>query len=228
MSDHVSGINSPAHPGMRDLLRDTALLVTSLAPGGQVQDGEELRRKCRQLIAQFSDALEHRGYAPDVRHEALIAQCGLLDETALRCLPGELRAGWEQQPLQVERFNLHDAGESVIERLEARMREASPSVDLLECYATILGLGFIGRYAREGEAKRTALITTLNALLAKLRPSRELPFVTDRAGWRLVDWFYRLSPWGIAGVAGLTAVIVWFAWSMVLDVQLAHLVGVQP
>jgi type VI secretion system protein ImpK len=129
------------------------------------------------------------------------------------------------KPLQVEQFNLHDAGERVIDRLEVRMREASPQLDLLECYSAILGMGFVGRYAREGEAKRTALMASLNAQLEKLRPSSQRPFIADRAGRRLSDWFYRLSPWAIAGLACLAAAIVWVVWAAALDVQLAHLVS---
>jgi type VI secretion system protein ImpK len=113
----------------------------------------------------------------------------------------------------------------VIDRLEVRMREASPQLDLLECYSAILGMGFVGRYAREGEAKRTALMASLNARLEKLRPSSQRPFIADRAGRRLSDWFYRLSPWAIAGLACLAAAIVWVVWAAALDVQLAHLVS---
>lgn len=220
----LPGASRVSGAGIRDLLRDTALVVTTLAPGGQVQDAAGFRDRCRQLIEHFSGALERRGYPDDVRQEALVAQCGLLDETALRYLPAESRAGWQLKPLQVEQFNLHDAGERVIDRLEVRMREASPQLDLLECYSAILGMGFVGRYAREGEAKRTALMASLNAQLEKLRPSSERPFIADRAGRRLSDWFYRLSPWAIAGLACVAAAVVWLVWAAALDVQLAHLV----
>lgn len=229
--DSVSSAGGPPRDGIRELLRDTALLVTTLGTGGTANDAEDLRSRCRQLIEQFSSALERRGYPDDVRQEALIAQCGLLDESALRSLPADMRAGWELNPLQVEQFNLHDAGETVFERLDARMRESSPRIDLLECYSAILGMGFIGRYAREGETKRAMLIARLNAQLEKLRPSNERPFIADRAGRRLSDWFYRLSPWAIAGLTCVAAVIVWIVWATALDMQLAHLVsakGVRP
>jgi type VI secretion system protein ImpK len=222
--DGMPGAGRSSGEGMRDLLRDTALLVTTLASGGQVQDATGFRDRCRQLIEHFSNALERRGYPDDVRQEALVAQCGLLDETALRYLPTGSRAGWESKPLQVERFNLHDAGERVFDRLEARMREAAPKLDVLECYSAILGMGFVGRYARDGEAKRTALIASLNARLEALRSSSERPFIADRAGRRFSDWLHRLSPWAIAGLACAAATIVWVVWATALDVQLAHLV----
>jgi type VI secretion system protein ImpK len=213
----------PADSAIRDLLRDTALLVTTLASGGQAQDADALRDRCQQLIEQFAGALAQRGFPEDVRHEALVAQCGLLDEVAMRHLSGETRSGWEHTPLQVERFNLHDAGERVFDRLDARLREPSPPVALLECYSTILGLGFVGRYAREGENKRTAQIEALNVRLATLRPASGRPFLVDRGGRRLSDWFHRLSPWAFAGLACLIAAIIWSVWSAALDAQLAQL-----
>ncbi|WP_233853262.1 DotU family type IV/VI secretion system protein [Paraburkholderia sp. HD33-4] len=222
--DSAPSANRASRGGIRDLLRDTALLVTTLAPGGHADHATDFRNRCGQLIANFSSALERRGYPDDVRREALIAQCGLLDEIALRHLPAESRAGWELKPLQVELFNLHDAGERVFERLEIRMREAAPHVDLLECYAAILSLGFVGRFARDGEAKRTALITALHGQLEKLRPASTHTFIADRPNRRWSDWFYRLSPWAVAGLACAAAVIVWLVWSTALDAQLAQLV----
>lgn len=209
--------------GIRDLLRETALLVTSLGEGGTVPEAGAFRERCRQIISTFSEALTRRGYPADVRQEALIAQCGLLDETALRHLSAENRPGWELKPLQVEWFKVHDAGEQVIARIEARLRETPANVDLLECYVAILGIGFKGRYARDGEPQRAALISALNARLDKLRPAAGQPFIADRTERRLSDWFYRLSPWAIAGLACVVAAIVWGAGSVALDTQLAHI-----
>ncbi|MCA8378121.1 DotU family type IV/VI secretion system protein [Burkholderia cenocepacia] len=221
----ATGASHPRSDGMRDLLRDTALLVTTLTSGGRTQDAVALRARCKQLVEQFASALRQRGFPDDVRNEALVAQCGLLDEAALRHLPGESRSAWEREPLQVEQFNLHEAGERVFEQLETRMREPAPPVALLECYSAILGMGFVGRYARDGEAKRIALIASLNARLETLRPSPDRPFIADRVGRRMSDWFYRLSPWAIAGLACVAAAIVWGVWSATLDGQLAHLVA---
>lgn len=215
--DHSSG------GGIRDLLRDTALAVTSFASGGTVKDAAAFRDRCQQLIGNFSDALTRRGYPHDVRKEAIVAQCGLLDETALREFDEEARSGWELKPLQVEQFGLHDAGERVIDCIEARLSEASPNADLLECYSAILGMGFMGRYARDGDAKRAELVAALNTRLQKLRPAAGQPFIADRTGRRLSDWFYRLSPWAIAGLTCIAAVAVWGVWSAALDAQLAHI-----
>ena len=82
--------------------------------------------------------------------------------------------------------------------------------------------------AREGEAKRATLIATLNARLEKLRPAVTRTFIADRTGRRVADWFYRLSPWGIAGIGCIAAALVYLIWGQVLNAQLAHLVSSAP
>lgn len=211
--------------GMRDLLRDTALEVTTLASSGRTADVTALRERCRQLITQFASALEQRGFAADVRQDAALAHCGLLDETALRYLPQAQRDEWEGHPLQVEVFELHDAGERVIDRLQERMRETPPHTDLLELYASILGLGFVGRYAREGAAKRHALVSALASQLEQIRPSTTPLFIVDRPGQSMFTWLRRLSPWAIAGLAFLASIAVWLVLNKLLDAQLAQLLA---
>ena len=154
------------------LLRNTALEVSLLAQGAATVAVPQFRQRCLALVQEFENALEVRHASADVRHDALYAQCGLLDETVLMHLPEEIRSQWEAHPLQVERFGKHDAGEHVFNRLSERMREAPPNVELLECYATVLGLGFKGRYAREGDSQRTAVIKALSDQLARLADSR--------------------------------------------------------
>lgn len=217
------GFGRAAGPGIRELLRDTGLLVTSLGDDGTAQDAEKFRERCRQLIHKFSEALTQHGYLEDIKHEILLAQCGLLDETALRHLSAASRAAWEFKPLQVERFKVHDAGEFVIDRIEVRLREASPNADLLEGYAAILGMGFMGRYARDGESRRVELIGALDTRLKKLRPHGEPSFIADRAGRQLFDWLHRLSPWALAGIVCVVAAIVWSMWAVALNTQASHI-----
>ncbi|MDH6148011.1 type VI secretion system protein ImpK [Paraburkholderia sp. WSM4179] len=220
----VPDVARRAGEGMRDLLRDTALLVTSLSSGGTVQDAARFRERCAQLVDQFADTLARSGYPEDVQREALVAQCGLLDEMALRHLPGNTRSAWESHPMQVERFSIYDAGGRIIDAVEAHLRESSPDVELLEYYAAILAMGFIGRYAREGEAKRAALISALDARLQMLRETVDEPFLTDRVGLRLYGRFRRFGPWILVISACLLAIAVWIAGSRVLETQLAQIV----
>ena len=210
---------------IRELLRDAALLVTNLSSGGKVENYDTLRSRCKQIVQEFTEALDQRGFAREVRDDAIVAQCALLDETALRHLDDAKKALWIAEPLQVERLKHHNAGEYVFERLEARMREESPNIGLLECYAAVLGLGFKGRYALESDASRDALIGRLNALLERLRPMQSNTFLVDRSGQRFCDWFHRLSPWAIAGLATLFAFVAWLSWHLALDAQLASMLS---
>lgn len=63
-------------PSMRAQLRDTALLVTHLSNGGQVDSQENLRQQCVRLIAQFATALDAQGIAADIRDDAVLASAG--------------------------------------------------------------------------------------------------------------------------------------------------------
>ncbi len=215
----------PAPPGMCDLLRDASLLVAMQTAGGKVEIYEPFRKHCTLLIEQFAAALNQRGYAKEVCREAVDALCALLDEVAVRSLRDADKNTWLGEPLQVALFQKHNAGEFVFDRLEAHMREASPHVDLLECYAAVLGLGFTGRYALEGEAKRQGLMRTLSTLLARLRPADGQSFYVEPGGQRLRSWFYRffhgLSPWGLAGLALVCAVSMWLTWHVALDARSA-------
>lgn len=223
----ASTISRDAADGIRDLLHDTALLVTSLSCGGTIQDSIRFSERCRQMTDQLAQALTSRGYPDDIKREALLALCGLLDETALRYLPGEARTAWEMRPLQVERFSIYDAGRRVIDAIETRLHEVSPAVDLLEYYATILGLGFMGRFVREDEAKRGALIAAIDARLSALRADADQPFVTDTAGLKLSTGLRLYVPWLVVALACAAAIAVWVAGSRLLGVQLAQLMPVQ-
>lgn len=226
MSVLISPATKLAVPtGMRECLRETALQASLMAQGGNAIAVSDLRERCLDLVQEFEQALDLRQIPADVKGEAVYAQCALLDEVALSSLPVEERGEWEAHPLQVERFGNYDAGERVFERLNARMRETPPHVELLECYAAILGLGFKGRYAREGDAARKALILSLQALLTQLQPANDQTFVIDKTRKRA--WI-RLSPWAAAAATCALAIFVYVICSRSLDIQLAHLLTQSP
>lgn len=219
---NTNTMNATDKLSMRAMLRDTALEVSLLAQGATATSVPQLRERCLQLVRDFETALEARRLPADVREDAVYAQCGLLDEFALTYLPLEKRYEWDAQPLQVERFQNHDAGERIYQRLATRMLEPHPNTELLECYSTVLGLGFRGRYARAGEPQRAEIISALNEHLAEVSPPR-LGFIIDTTRTRGYGWLRQLSPWLIAGIACAAAALVWLAWSHALDEQIAQL-----
>jgi len=82
-------------------------------------------------------------------------------------------------------------------------------VALLECYATILGLGFLGRYANDGELRRAELAALLNERIPRAEPRRASLIIDSVSSTRL-DWLRRLSPWTVAGMVCVTAALIWF------------------
>lgn len=187
---------------MRALLRDTALEVSLLSQDATERSAFDLRERCLRIVDDFDRALQVRQCPRDVLEDAVYAQCGLLDETALRCLPEDERSKWDAHPLQVERFGNHDAGNRVYERIALRLREMPPKVVLLECYAAVLGLGFLGRYAHEGEPRRAELAALLNERIQRAGPQRR-SFIIDTVSGTRLAWLRRLSPWAIAGIVSV-------------------------
>jgi type VI secretion system protein ImpK len=102
-----------------------------------------------------------------VVEDAAYAQCALLDEYALRRLTGDERSAWEREPLQVQEFQSHNAGEELIARIERRLAEAQPVIPLLVVFHAVLGLGFQGKFALEGNAARDALVHTIDERLQR-------------------------------------------------------------
>jgi len=212
---------------MRALLRDTALEVSLLSQDTVEHSAFKLRERCLQVVSDFDRALQGKQFPHEVREDAVYAQCGLLDETALRCLPDDERSKWDAQPLQVERFGNHDAGDRIYERIAVRVREIPPNVALLECYAAVLGLGFLGRYAHDDELRRAELATLLNERIMGAG-SRRGGLIVDTVSSTRLDWLRRLSPWTIAGIACVTAALIWLMLGQSLDIQVANLPRLKP
>ncbi len=213
---------------MRVLLRNTALEVSMLASGnGTAESAIDLRERWLTLVDDFDKALRAQHVPDDVRLDAVYAQCGLLDETALRHLSDDERSEWDAQPLQVERFGNHAAGERIYERLDARMREIPADIGLLECYSVVLGLGFLGRYANDGDHRRNELLRTLNESIGRASP-RDSGFVISATAGTRFEAILRFSPWFIAGMGCAVAALLWMAFAHSLDVQLTNLPKVRP
>ena len=219
---NATTLREPDALSIRALLRDTALEVSLLARDPGDHSAFDLRERCQQVVSDFDLALQTRQVPHDVREDAVYAQCGLLDETALRYLADNERSEWDAQPLQVERFGNHDAGERIYERIAVRVREMPPNVTLLECYAAILDLGFLGRYGHDGEHQRAELVTLLNERIQGAGP-RRAGFIINESGGTRLDWLRRLSPRTMAGIGCVAAALIWFVLGQSLDAQLANL-----
>lgn len=205
---------------LRDLLRDTAQTVSLLSQGGPVETGAQLRRDALRQVQAMDAALTERGLEDAIRRELVFAQCGLLDEVALKHLSAADRQIWETAPLQVERFGYHDAGDRVFANLDAWLRRPDADVHLLQFYAAIIALGFQGRYARDGDDARARMLEDLGHRIAATTTSIPTRFITYD-GCRPARW-RRLSPWVAASVMLLAAGATYIACRLTLDARFAQ------
>lgn len=211
------------------LLRDTALKIVLLAQHAEPTSVEHLTTECLKLIATFDHALEHRNVADDVRHEAVYAQCGLIDELVMRNLPENVKLGWAASPLHFALFQHRDAGERIYESLASRMGQITPNLALLECYSVILHLGFNGRYKQTDDKERIALMTRLDAqietLLSTHRRDQYININADEKkhvyqGVGLLS--STMSPWALAGITAVATLLLYFLMGQSLDELLTH------
>ncbi|SEJ87901.1 DotU family type IV/VI secretion system protein [Paraburkholderia diazotrophica] len=166
--------NQPDFHVLPVALRDTALLVTQLMQDGVPGAYDGFRRTCKEQVAHLRKQMSAKGHPADVVEDAAYAQCALLDEITLSCLSGNDRDQWEREPLQVQEFRSHDAGDELIRRIERRLSERQPSLTLLAVFNAVLSLGFKGRFALDGEDARSALMHAIDERL-------------QRGGWRRAD-----------------------------------------
>lgn len=170
--------------------RDTALTVTTLGGHATASSFETLRQRCREQIQRLRAELKVAGQPEDVIEDAVYAQCALLDEAALSDLKDRDRDAWEREPLQVAEFGTHDAGDALIARMQARLRQPQPVPLLLAIFFAVLSLGFRGRFALEGGDARVAMLRALGERLGV--PDGAPGGVVVRSGARQ-RWFGRLS-----------------------------------
>lgn len=205
-------------------VRDTALTIALLSDAARPTPGvEAFRAKCLEQVSRLREEFSTLGQPADVIEDAAYAQCALLDEVALGQLQGTDRDAWEREPLQVQQFKSHNAGEALIARIERRLAEPQPALPLLHVFHAVLGLGFKGRYALEDASARAVLMRKIDERL-------------DRAGWgessgpmlvtrgRTPRW-RNLSPLAWVAIASVVATLVYFALDRWLAASIRTLAG---
>jgi len=93
--------------------------------------------------------------------EAKYALVAALDE----CVLGSAWSGrgvWKSNPLQLQMFGEHLAGEGFFKRLKKLQQEGADSVDVLEVYYVCLQMGFEGVYRMQGMEQLIALQVDLH------------------------------------------------------------------
>ena len=207
---------------IRALLRATSLKASLLAQHATVDSIKLLSADCLELIAKFDHALEHSGVADDIRHEAVYAQCALIDETVMCHVSENVRLKWCGSPLHFALFQHRNAGERIYESLKARMSEIPPNLDMLECYSTTLNLGFKGHYMNTNDIERLALIKVLDMQIAKLRSTKPPTPTNNTSSRKRFECLYHVSPWALAGFTIVTTLLLYLLLGASLDQLLTH------
>lgn len=202
--------------------RDTALTIALLGQGASANNFDTFRRRCNDQVGRLREELVSSGQPSDVVEDAIYAQCALFDEAALGSLQGDDRDAWEREPMQVMQFNTHHAGEELIERMHRRLADPQAAKPLLAIFLATLSLGFKGRFARDEEGARLALIRTLRERLGM--PEHAVDSIIVQSGKRRLRFAY-LSPFFILAfaIAATSAVYLLLdRWLTDLAAQVLH------
>ena len=159
---------------LMDLFYQGFYMIFLLRNGYTPTDGPTYRERLRQLLGQVDRGAKKLQLDPDDVFQAKFAFCALIDEIILMSRL-RIRDEWERNPLQLEMFGEHMAGEKFFDSLEKLRGEGARRVQVLEVFHMCLLLGFQGRYILEGVEKLSWLTARLGDEIVHLQGKRS-PF----------------------------------------------------
>ena len=139
---------------------------------GIVAPSNDLRPKIASLLDDFERRAERYRFSSKIIQVSKFALASFVDETVLSN-NFNLKEEWEKNPLQLEYFGEHLAGNKFFEKLAAMIKQIDVTADAVEIYYVCMLLGFKGRYAvYEKERLLQIMQETANALVraGKIRP----------------------------------------------------------
>jgi type VI secretion system protein ImpK len=139
---------------------------------GIVAPSNDLRPKIASLLTDFENRAERYRFSSKITQVAKFALASFVDETVLSN-NFNLKDEWEKNPLQLEYFGEHLAGNKFFEKLSAMLKQVDVTADAVEIYYVCMLLGFKGRYAVYEKDKLLQIMQeTANALVkaGKIRP----------------------------------------------------------
>ena len=192
---------------LMDLFYQGFYMIFLLRNGYTPADGATYRERLRQLLAQVDRGAKKLQLDPDDVFQAKFAFCALIDEIVLMSRL-RIRDEWERNPLQLEMFGEHMAGEKFFDSLEKLRGEGARRVQVLEVFHMCLLLGFQGRYILEGVEKLSWLTARLGDEIVHLQ-GRRAPFAPhwappDRIAHKLRS---EVPIWVIGSVFAIVALV---------------------
>ncbi len=206
---------------LMDLLYQGFYMIFLLRNGYTPADGAAFRERLRQLLIKVERGAKKLSLDADDVYQAKFAFCALIDEIVLMSKM-HIRDDWERNPLQLEMFGEHMAGEKFFDSLEKLRGEGARRVQVLEVFHMCLLLGFQGRYILEGAEKLGYLTSRLGDEIVHLQGKRA-PFAPhwappDNIAHKLRN---EVPLWVMGSVFGLVALVAFIG----LRSQLHHNTG---
>lgn len=155
---------------LADLFSDCFSLVLQLKQLKDYGDPAELRRQIGHLFAAAEAKGRRLEFDKADVEEGKYALVAFLDEVILNS-EWLHKEEWSSQPLQLEYFGTHLAGEEFFTRLDKLTKEETARPEIIEVYYLCLTLGFEGKYRVLGRDRLRTLITDVHARLAQMHES---------------------------------------------------------
>lgn len=158
----------PANP----LIECSAELLAVVMPLRSGREGGAVPEDFRERVLQAFDTLERMALERQITtahvQEAKYALAAFVDESVLAS-EWDGRLDWMSQPLQLEFFGEHLAGEGFFRHLATLRQGGDANIDLLELYYLCLQLGFEGVYRMRGIEQLMALQVDLRSQIDGVR-----------------------------------------------------------
>ena len=209
----------------RGLLLDISLQVTMLAQQTGILSADCLRSRYAGLIEQLQNNMRNAKYDQAFIEEASYAQCGLLDDVAVRFLSDAQQSEWQSARLEKHFFNSTNACDNIFVRINRLLLETNPSPELIFLYDLVLRLGFRGRYAREDEPERQKLILQLGRYTHSTVKSAA-PINSKESCYSVCIPALRLLRWSALGI--VCSIVLWGTFSYQLTRSADRLQMLQP
>lgn len=194
-----------------DLMYDGFYLLFLLRAHQAPSDAEAFRARIGDFLAGVERGAMKLGLSPEDTHACKYAFCATVDEAILMS-QFKIRDAWQRQPLQLQLFGDHLAGETFFQKLESLRREGAPRLQALEVFYMCLLMGFQGKYLIEGSEKLAYLTSRLGDEIAHLKGTRA-PFAPHWAAPDRVEHQLKneVPVWVVASLFALFGAIAFVA-----------------
>jgi len=155
-----------------DLCSESLILTLQLRTAKEFGDPVRLRQRLITLFDRFEQKARDAGVDKEMIKDAEFALVAFVDESILTS-QWSGKDAWLTNPLQVELFNVFNAGDVFFdERLNRLRQRTQANAEVLEVYYHCLELGFSGKYLFIGREK---LKPTIDDLYNELRRLTDKP-----------------------------------------------------